>query len=596
MRRKYTLNFISYDISNYLDCKKREIRIFFWFSGILIGALQAVRYRYELSSNDIIAYLDIADAYLKGDWDNAINGNWSPLYSWILAFFDLLLKPSDSWQFPFVKLVNFIIFIFTFASFEFFLRHFYGYFRKQILKEPKASFSSPEWVWLCLGYSLFLLSSLQWIRVYCDTPDMLNAGFIYLSTGIVLRIYRYPEEWLNFLALGGALALGYFSRAAMFPLGFCFLIASLFTTGKLRKALPRMLAALMVFLLISSPYVVTLSLKKGDLTFSETGKLSYVWYVYPTMRVIPDTLWYGEHPEFGTPKNPIRKIFENPDVFEFGEPISGTYPLWTDPSYWYEGIITRFHLRASLKMLILNIQFYWGMFLGALVFSYLTFILWSNRSKSALRNLITSWPLLFLSISGLTVYALSTNFLVNNYAKQPSSRFIAAFIVVLFLEIYSTIRLPNLKSTKSIITSLTLATVVFVFLQLSPGLAKDASAITFKKQENVHWQVAEEMKRLGLKSGEKIAFFGNEDHRSYHIYWARLAGVKIVAQLEKPEEFWKTEKIVQTRVLESLETAGVRVAIQAGMPFPINSVNDVGWQKLDNTGNTQYYAYFLLPH
>ncbi|MGC1306802.1 MAG: hypothetical protein WA885_06205 [Phormidesmis sp.] len=577
-------------LSKKLACQTVKIRASFWLLGMLIAAIQAIRYRYELSSNDIIPYLDIADAYLAGDWGNAINGNWSPLYSWILAFFSLLFRPSEAWEFPFVKLANFLVFIFVFASFNFFLKQFLFYYEQISLRSFRPFFIIPHWVWLCLGYSLFLLSSLKWIGVYCDTPDLANAGIIYLATGLILKIYRHPKAWSNFIALGGILALGYFSKAAMFPLGFVFLLASLFATGSPRKIWPKTLVALIVFLLICSPYISVLSLKKGSLTFSETGKLSYVWYVYPTMSVIPDTLWQGEHPEFGTPQNPIRKIFENPDILEFGEPIDGTYPLWMDPSYWYEGIIANFNLKTSLKLLALNIQFYWKMFLGVLVFSYLTFVVWSGRFKSILSSIVSSGHLLILSLSGLAIYALSTNLPVNNYQNQPSSRFFSAFITLLCFGLYSTLRLPNLKSTRRIITSLTLVTCLFIFVQLGTSTARSALAIAFKQQNNIHWQIATEMKQRGLKPGDNIAFFGNENQRSNHIYWARLADVKIIAQLEKPDTFWGKAEPVQASALKALQAAGVKAVVEVQLPLEVNADSQLGWQQL---GNTQYYAYFF---
>ena len=94
----------------------RNIKLFFWTLGLLLAFLQAVANRNSPSTLDIIAYLDVADAYLRGDWGQAINGNWSPLYSWLLALALGILKPSPFWEFPMVKLVNFLVFVFSFAS------------------------------------------------------------------------------------------------------------------------------------------------------------------------------------------------------------------------------------------------------------------------------------------------------------------------------------------------------------------------------------------------------------------------------------------------------------------------------------------------
>ncbi len=586
-----------------LDCHTNKIKAFYWILGISAAASQAIRYCYNLSSNDVVAYLDVADAYLSDDWSNAINGNWSPLYSWILAAFMWALSPTIAYEFPLIKLVNFIIFLFIFCCFEFFLSQLIRYTHQKNL--PNSSneslcryiFKIPKWIWLCVGYPLFLLSSLYWIGINCDTPDMINAGLIYLAAGLILRIYRHPESVLSFLALGIALAFGYFSRAAMFPLGFLFLGCSLLIVGKPRKTLPRALSALAIFLLIVSPYVTALSLKKGHLTFSETGKLSYIWYVYPTLRVVPDTLWDGEYPEFGAPKNPLRKIFQDPEVFEFGEPIDGTYPLWTDPSYWYDGVIAKFRPRRIAKIFIQNTQFYWRMFLGVLVLVYAVLGLWIGRVKPVLikpnfASLIGNWHLLIPSIAGLTLYAISTNFTVNNLVHQPSSRFIAPFVVILFAGLYSSIKLPNSLIARSLISSLAILVVGVSGFYFSSKIIQNMTSIAFDWQSNMNFQIAKDMASLGLNPGDKIAFFGNENHRSNHVYWARLARVKIAAQLKDPENFWNKDEATKTSVLDALKAANIDVAVQAGLPSQIMSAQNSGWKKV---GELDYYAYFLGP-
>src|SRR5688500_8804181 len=37
---------------------------------------------------DTLSYINIGELYAQGEWPLAINGYWSPLYSWILAFCD----------------------------------------------------------------------------------------------------------------------------------------------------------------------------------------------------------------------------------------------------------------------------------------------------------------------------------------------------------------------------------------------------------------------------------------------------------------------------------------------------------------------------
>ena len=69
--------------------------------------------------------------------------------------------------------------------------------------------------------------------------------------------------------------------------------------------------------------------EKHRFTFGDSGKLNYAWFVGGTW---PYTGWNGQPPENGTPVHGPRRISEAPLILEFRTPVSGTHPLWYDPS------------------------------------------------------------------------------------------------------------------------------------------------------------------------------------------------------------------------------------------------------------------------
>src|SRR5215207_11357026 len=102
---------------------------------------------------DGISYLDIGDAYFRGDWANAINAVWSPLYSWILGLANFIFNPSMQWEFPTVHIINFMIYIGTLASFEF----MWGKVRFSLSPGiENGTIQMPDWLWWMLGYLLFI--------------------------------------------------------------------------------------------------------------------------------------------------------------------------------------------------------------------------------------------------------------------------------------------------------------------------------------------------------------------------------------------------------------------------------------------------------
>lgn len=564
--------------------KKHSLAAIFLLLTILLGLLQAWAYRQNSSSDDLISYLDIGDAYLRGEWRTAINGYWSPLYSWILALSLHILRPSAYWEFFTVKLVNFFIYLLSFFCFTFFLREFILHYLARIHQEPYKHYKIPIRVWLVMGYSLFLLSSLQWIGIYCDTPDMCVAAIVYLATGIVLRLYRsQSSNWLNFIILGVVLGFGYLAKTAMFPLAFVFLLTATFSVGDLRKALLPTLVSLIVFLTISAPLIIAISTTKGHLTFGDSGKLNYAWMV--TQEVRPYRFWQGNESGSGIPEHPPRKLFSQPEIFEFRTPVGGTYPPWYDPSYWYEGLIVKFDLEKQINVIKTNIYYYFQSFFGVLIFAYLLTLIGSKFLLS-IKALKANSMLLIPAIAGLGIYMIGMDMPKAFIERQPSTRYIAPFIVLLFAGVFASVRLPRLKF-KRLVVSITFAALVLIS---SYQLFNETSVELWSLMEpnqHIQWQVAHSLTQLGVQPGDKVTIMGRYIYPDDH--WARLARVKIVTEIMDGCSFWQQTPIVRAKILHDIERTGSKLIVQKPeIKIPSEAID--GWQKLSNTN---YYVYFV---
>ena len=140
-----------------------RVRLLFRSFAILLAGFHVWAAVSSQSMNaDGISYLDIGDAYFRGDWANAINAVWSPLYSWILGFVNFVLDPPMQWQFPVVHGVNFLIYVAALACFEFM-------WRNVRFSTPdgkvKGSIQIPDWLWWTLGYLLFIWTALSLIQI-----------------------------------------------------------------------------------------------------------------------------------------------------------------------------------------------------------------------------------------------------------------------------------------------------------------------------------------------------------------------------------------------------------------------------------------------
>lgn len=571
-----------------LNSKRKDIllKIGFWILAVILGVFQTWLYRNAFWT-DGIAYVDIADAYLKGDWANAINACWSPLYSWLLAAILKIFNPSPDQELSVIKLANFLVYIFCLFSFEFFLREVIQHNQLILSRREEKLLLIPEWIWTSLGYTLFIWSSTQWLQVYRDSPDVAVAAFTYLASGMVLRTVRCSSSWSNFIGLGIVLGLGYLAKSSMLPLSLIFLASTLPSSLELKKWLPRLLAACLVTLVISAPFITLLSLQKGRFTFGDAGYLNYNWYVSYNYEV-PDIHWQGLPEGSGTPKHPTRKIFNDPEIFEFATPIAGTYPPWYDPSYWNEGLKRKFNLQRQLTTILSNILLCWKLFLGCLIAGYFFLSFVSSSFTRMRQDLLANWRILLLAVSGLGGFIIMTR--LSPLDPEPwgykQIRYIAPFIVLLFLAVFSSISLPNSRKIKRLIVGLTISILVAVNTQLPymVSLTYKTMQTAEEKTENIHWEVAQALSAMGVQPKDQVAILGKKE-----TYWARLARLRIIASLPDQSRFWSVDSTTRLEALNAIEKTGAKaLVIEPRLPKSRDVIHDLGWQKVGDTGSYIY--------
>lgn len=560
----------------------RWLEIGFWLMAFVLGFLHVWAEHHYLTNADAMSYLDIAEAYLRRDWHTAVNAYWSPLYSWLIALALLVVKPSSYWKFAVVHLVNFAIYLFALGCFGFLIHELVRLHRSLRGELLAASLVIlPDWALVALGYSLFIWSTLYLIIVPEESPDMLVASLVYLACGILLRIRRQPSSWVSFVFLGTALGFGYLAKSVMLPMALIFLAASMFSIGSLRRALPRVAVALAFFLLIAGPFVFAISQAKGRLTFGDSGRLNYLW----SINQIP-AHWQGEEPGNGKPKHPTRRIFDTPPIYEFGDPVGGTYPVWYDPSYWYEGGVSHFDLRQQLRVFGNAAQAYyelfhkWGLQYGLLV-GLLSLYLMGRRGWLLLYDLTSHWSLIIPAMAGIGLYAF-----VN-----VQGRYVASFFVLLWLGLFSAVHLPYTPESQRLIRSITIVLMAVMIFTAVASSSREAILtaryLVAGEDRSAHeqWQVAEGLGEIGMAPGDKVAVIGSP----VRAFWAHLAGLQIIAEIESGNTgtFWEADLTLKHEVIKTFARTGAKAIVAEKPP---SGADFSGWQKI---GNTDYYIYLL---
>lgn len=535
---------------------------------LVLGLVQAWVGRYAMQP-DGMSYLDVGESFFRRDWAHALNAWWSPMYPWTLGLVLGLAKPSPRWEFPLVALVNFGFFVFALLAFRFLLHAMLAWMRRRASENDTEAL--PELPFLLLAYSMFLWIALEIVTIYGVSPDLLVLAFYCLAAGVLLRLSQ-SASIRDFAILGLVLGLGYWAKSILLPLGVATLILSYVWKRSQPKWGRGILLATLIFVGVCSPLISLLSLQKGRFTFGDSGKLNYAWYVSP--RTLHRN-WQGDPPGSGKPVHTTRRLLDHPPVFEFDGPVVGTYPPWTDPSYWNEGVQWHFKLKPQLEVLLGTVPAEIRVLLrsrpelltGVVLLALLSSQVW-------LVEIVELWPLVVLSALGMGLYLP----LVEN------DRYLGGYVLVLYLVLLGAVRVR--REVQRIATYIVL--VVFAVMMISTAdytvrIATNHLAIPGVGPDS-QWQdviAAEEFGKMGLHAGDKIAII--EDGTG--AYWARLAKFRIVAEImdmnHGSTEFWNAPQEVQQRVFETFSHTQAKMVVSKCPSCPSGS--PPGWKRIIGT-------------
>jgi len=175
------------------------------------------------------------------------------------------------------------------------------------------------------------------------TPDLCVAACVYLAAGFSCRLALPGAVRRDYALLGAALALGYYAKSPLLPLSLV-LLALLPFALKGGRARRRLAIAAAVFLIrcrsacdCSQPPAESPHLRRG-----RQAQLRLVRQPDAVSLARPS----GRNGRAGTPSRLLR---QQPLLFEFGQPVGGTYPLWYNPAYWNQGIRMRIDFRQLLS-------------------------------------------------------------------------------------------------------------------------------------------------------------------------------------------------------------------------------------------------------
>jgi hypothetical protein len=558
------------------------------FATVGLGTLHAwVAARQQAMNEDGIAYLDMGDAFWRGDWGTAMSTVWSPLYPWLLGLVMRVVQPAMRWEFPVVHLVNLTIYLAALLCF--------GVFWRQVGRQREAAAqegvrdgqwrSWPDWAWWTLGYALFAWTSLCLIEIWAVTPDMLMAALVYLGAAVLVRARDGKAGGRSYALLGLLLGLGYLAKAIMFPVAVLFLGVSILPARNARLAARHLMVAAGVFALIAGAYIGAVFRVTGRASLGDAGRLTYVRYV----NGLPYPHWQGGEPGLGWPIHPSRQVLAVPAIYEFGAPIGGTYPIGQDPAYWYAGAAPRLAWQEQAATLLASGQYYLDLFgrqQAGLLLAAVVGLGLSVQRRRGWRHWLVRWSLALSALVALVLYGV----------VYVEGRYVAVFITLIWADLLASIRWPTQPLAQRAATWLSLGAAGLLLVNLLTfnleglgalaDLPSASSAAETARPPRWPGEVAEALLALGVHAGDGVGIIGY----AFDSFWARLARVRIVAEMPGTDTaaFWAGDAQVQLQVIDAFAATGARAIVAEEVPY--DTVLP-GWLPL---GQTNYLVY-LLP-
>ena len=569
----------------------RRRRVVFWLIVVLLGFVQTWSHR-QLVDHDGVAYIDVAEEYARGPWTSAINGFYSPLYSWLMAIGLYLLQVPRDWQATLLHLVNFSGYLGAYATFEFFLGEVIREQRATMQPEAQTTALS-ESAWHTLGLGLFLYSTMVMANLSGhsgqgdpgSTPDIFVVLFVFLAAGLLKRMQSGQAQLGTYSLFGLALAFAYFAKTFMFPVSFIFMAVAGFISIRKHKRIVPFLAALALFALVAGPWVAAVSYKQGNFTFGEAGRLTYRWLVGPRANPVE---WGGQTEESENLLHPPRRLSVDPPVYEFAAPVEGTFPLWYGSSYWLAGWKFQFSPAGQLRILRESYHTYWEILSNQREFLVLLLILVlvHGRIREYFRTFLASWVLWLPAAAALGVYAF----------VRVEPRYVAPFVVMVWISLFVAVRLPRREGFQQFAWCAVVAAVLTICAGIVRGEITDFHAI-LRGSPSEQAEVAAGLRKLDVLAGQSVATIGIP-RDSY--YWARLAGVRVIAEIPTPNvnQYWFGPADTQEKVRSLFAQAGAVAIVTDTMPAAVTypqfsfPVNIPGWERI---GDTSYFLFRLQP-
>lgn len=576
------------------------------FVVLLLAALHLWQDRRWLDA-DTVTYADISDALLRGEWRSAINGYFSPAWAIVIAVARWIGGESAGLEAPLVRTAQWVVTAASVAQ----ARRLLTELRRWSAERDGEQLVGARTVAGTTLFWIVALFALVRLSLAMANPDALLTLFSLGASTAVLVVRRTPST-ARALELGAWVGAMYWTKGIALPLGLGILMATALCSSKAHRR-RIVIAAAGIALVVSTPFVVALSLQQGRFDLGDTGRLNVSWLTAGASSPIPDPRARGTE----RLTHPWDRVMQDPPVFSYTTGPPGTYPPWRDPVYWQAGVSERPSVTQVWTVLRVQAASLWNFYLGAIVMgvALAAAIVGGLRSRTPQLTLALALPLALLVASYLPILFEPRYFapgalpaLASLMTLSPADGRRWPWILLSGVGAMGW-GLPTLREMlvaapialacdravrrASLSLRLAAATLVILIGATVAGTLRDLPGVRAHDPSGsprYQNELAVALGDSGVTAGARIAMIGVIGP-STDLFWARRARLRIVAEVPRyfEDSFWKAPPARKELVMSAMSEAGAAFVVARRPPH--DGGLDSAWRRLGETG----FAVRALP-
>jgi hypothetical protein len=552
---------------------------------------------------DAVSYMDIGDLIRSHHSAGVVNAYWHPLYPATLALAYRVFHATRYTELNAYYMANFAIFLLEMLAIVTFTDSIIA------LREARAAFSTEQdhgsvpafvidkYALRYLGLALLVIASQRELSLGKVRPDALLQALLLFGLAALLR--HVATSRLRYAALMGVvLGLAYLTKSFAFLFTLACIAALigfrwLWQKHSPARIVPAAALALICFGTVAGPYIAALSHQKGHFDFGDSGSLNYAWYVGGTEKM---HLQNG-HPElYGSSevqlKHPNQVLLASPLVVSYKQLAYGTYPDWFDASFWNDHVKTHMSLGREAHAVTRDVELTVRYLLNHPETIALFALLLLLGARPDLRRRFTGngfWVVpMLLGIAVWVIYGM-----VN-----VEERYVTVGFLAVLIPLFASLRPAPSRST---VVSAVAPALIFLTALLAVGeslrivvnLRRHLPGSTRGWYDAEIFGAAHALNDLGIGPRDTIACVGTRACL-YDMYWARLAGVRIVTEIYQPKpRIYASLSAIPAReqAIETVRREGASVLVGYFNPATMtgNSPVTAGWRELNDT------PFYALP-